>query len=210
MPSDLSTALETYQGNSIAQLDASEGILVKLLGNVLKDPSDEKKRSVRLSNEKIHSAVVAPRGDVRGCVVRAATGVAVGGGVFNNGGTLTAHHTSISGNTAIALLGMASGGGLQNHGVRTHRCTKSWWETIAKPSSAVWDEWVEHLHTDVMARQVLAVEFAMHKDQLLSKATYLPTPAPIPPSAPRATRSYPHVAHSLFRKAILPQLLTGF
>lgn len=45
-----------------AVLDVSEGILIKLLSNVLADPADEKKRSVRLENPKIKQAVVAPRG----------------------------------------------------------------------------------------------------------------------------------------------------
>jgi len=58
----LDSAVEAYEGNSGAQLDASEGIVLKLLTNIINNPSDEKKRSVRLENPKIHSAVIAPRG----------------------------------------------------------------------------------------------------------------------------------------------------
>lgn len=55
--------LAAYRSNTGAIINASEPILMKLLSNVINDPTNEKKRSVRLENPKI-AAALAPRGAV--------------------------------------------------------------------------------------------------------------------------------------------------
>jgi hypothetical protein len=45
--------------------------------------------------------------------------------------------------------------------VVTHRCTVQWWQEQSKPHSRVWSQWAPHLHSDVIARQVLAIEVAL-------------------------------------------------
>ena len=41
--------------------------------------------------------------------------------------------------------------------VKVHRCSSEWWRR-AEPQSVIWDQWASYLSSDVIARQVLAIE----------------------------------------------------
>jgi hypothetical protein len=46
-------------------------------------------------------------------------------------------------------------------GIVANRCNLQWWAEQAQPHSRAWETWGEHLHSDVISRQVLAVEVAV-------------------------------------------------
>jgi hypothetical protein len=57
----------------------------------------------------------------------------------------------------------SDGSKMQTHfRIIVHRCKVAWWAAMAK-SSEIWGRWGKHLHTDVIARQVLAIEVAVRK-----------------------------------------------
>ena len=64
---------------------------------------------------------------------------------------------------AVALLRDAASRwpGCAGVDIIVHRCTVAWWRDVAQPASRVWDAMGPFLWSDVIARQVLAVEVAV-------------------------------------------------